>query len=156
MIFGIEMKNIFVLILILFGCFSVQAQPAQCVDYRGIPVVVVPDRNLPDVAMAKLLPNGAPVIYFNPIALNRLSPITQQWLFGHECGHHALGHYARQNHNTAEQEADCFGIRWLASTGTLTPQGLRQIQYEIAHFPGDWTHLPGPVRAQNLARCLQQ
>jgi len=125
-----------------------------CVDFRGIPVATVLEPQLNDAAFATIAPNGAPIILINPAAVSRLSPLAQQWLYFHECGHHALGHAVRNIPLAQEQEADCFGIITLVQQGA-TQSMVRQVQWELAHLgPGDRTHLPGPARAINLPYCL--
>ncbi len=143
----------------LFG--SVSTATAQvtyegCRDIRGLPVASVLDRSIRDVAMASLAPDGSPIIRYNPQVLSWFQPQTRLWWYGHECGHHALGHNFGTTHPLAvEQAADCHGIQTLADSGMLSKRDLRVIQADLNQLGrGDWTHLPGPVRAVNLERCL--
>lgn len=125
-----------------------------CVDFRGAPVASVLRQGLGDVAFATHAPDGSPVILYDPNVLATLSPQTRLFFYGHECGHHALAHSVRNIPLSAEQEADCFGIRELVGRGLLSEDDLPVIQRDISRSGGDWTHLPGPVRAINLKRCL--
>ena len=128
-----------------------------CHDYYGRPVMSVPNDRLPDVARAFVAPNGQPVIEYNRYVLSSLSPQSRLFWYGHECGHHALGHNFGTSHPlSVEQEADCFGIVTLVEEGYLDLGDIRIIQREISRSPGDWTHLPGPRRAVNLGRCLEE
>jgi len=125
-----------------------------CVDFRGQPVASVVRYGLGDVATATYA-NGAPIILYDPNVLSWLSPQTRLFFYGHECGHHALAHAMRNIPFSREQEADCFGIRELFKKGLLSSTDLAVIQRDLARAgTGDWTHLPGPQRAINLAACL--
>lgn len=127
-----------------------------CRDIRGIPVASVLDRTIRDVAVASLAPDGSPIIRYNPDVLAWFSPQTRLFWYGHECGHHALGHAFGTTHPlTVEQAADCFAVRELTRLGEISGRDLRAIQGDLTSTGlGDWTHLPGPVRAINLDRCL--
>jgi hypothetical protein len=125
-----------------------------CRDARGIPVASIPD-NVPDVAVARLGPGGEPVIFYNPVVLSWFAPQTRLFWYGHECGHHALGHLLAPMRPGAEQEADCFGIEALVERGLLSDRDVTIVQADLARVgPGDWAHLPGGIRSINLRRCL--
>lgn len=128
-----------------------------CRDIRGVPVASVMDIGIRDVAVAGLAPNGAPIIRYNPQVLSWFHPKTRLWWYAHECGHHALGHNFGTTHPLRmEQDADCFGIRSLVEEGLVDDDDIPVIQADLSRAgPGDWTHLPGPVRAVNLRRCLR-
>jgi hypothetical protein len=149
-------------LLLLAGCLAAVPAVAQpltfdgCVDYLGRPVASVPNDYLPDVARAFLAPNGQPVIEYNRHVLDGLSRQSRLFWYGHECGHHALGHnFGRSHPLHVEQEADCFGIVTLVREGLLDLGDVRIVQRELARSPGDWTHLPGPQRSVNLEACLE-
>lgn len=127
-----------------------------CSDIRGVPVASIMDYYINDVAIASLAPSGSPIIRYNPRVLLSLHPQTRLWIYAHECGHHALGHNFGTTHPLAtEQAADCFATRELISRGILSLADLEIVQGDIAKAgPGDWTHLPGPIRAFNLNACL--
>lgn len=127
-----------------------------CVDFRGAPVASVLRLQLGDVAMATYAADGSPIILYDPNVLATLSAQTRLFFYGHECGHHALAHSVRNIPLSAEQEADCFGIRVLVDRGLLSEGDLPVIQNDISRSIGDWSHLPGPVRAINLRRCLDR
>jgi hypothetical protein len=127
-----------------------------CKDIRGIPVASVLTPGLNDVAKAGLGAGGAPVIWYNPDVLASASPQFRLWAYGHECGHHALGHNFGTTHPLRlEQDADCFATRTLVEKGLLDANDLAVVQRDVAAMgAGDWTHLPGPQRAINLRACL--
>jgi hypothetical protein len=150
---GVNMKRFFVGNLL--AILTVTSY-GQCVDPRGIPAVELPNYQLNDIAQANILPNGAPVIFFNPNVLASTSPPTRLFFQVHECAHHVLGHTLGRLAPNMEQEADCWAIRTIVSRGMIDQTGLRLIQSDIANFGrGDWSHLPGPQRAINLQACLQ-
>jgi len=122
---------------------------------RGIPVASVLADGLRDVAFATLAPNGAPIILYNP-SVRRMNWQTQLFFYAHECGHHALGHPLEGPRLGQEQQADCWGINAIIYRARLVSDAdVSVIQRDLYVFGrGDWTHLPGPVRAINLRKCL--
>jgi hypothetical protein len=119
----------------------------------------VPDRRnyaLNDIANSHLDPGGDPIIEFNPRVVLSVSVPTQRFFYLHECGHHALGQIVSGEYvpMLSEQQADCWAARALLDEG-LSSDDLRQIQYDLAQSPGDWSHLPGGRRALNLVACIQ-
>jgi hypothetical protein len=148
-------------LLALSGAFCAWPLIAQitydgCQDIRGISVASVLDYSVRDVAVAMLAPNGAPIIRYNPSVLSWFQPETRLFWYGHECGHHALGHsFGTAFPSQMEQQADCFGIRELIKSGVLSRRDVSTIQADLSRLgSGDWTHLPGPIRAMNLKACL--
>jgi len=147
-------------ILLMSSLFVFAARSAAqitydgCRDFRGRPVASIVKNDLQDVAFATWAADGSPVVFYNPNVLAWMSPATRAFFYAHECGHHALAHGARNIPLSQEQEADCFGIRELVAKGVLSRDDIPAIQRDISNSPGDWTHLPGPQRAINLAACL--
>lgn len=129
-----------------------------CRDARGIPVASIRNDRINDVAYANLDRSGRPIIVYNSRVLSWQAPQTRLFWYGHECGHHALGHTLGRGHRmTGEQAADCFGIVTIVKKGLIKLRDVEVIQRDLSRLgPGDWTHLPGPVRAINLKRCLQE
>jgi len=148
-----NMRYLIISVCMLVACTSASA---QCFDARGIPVAEIPNYQLNDIAQANLMPNGAPVIFFNPNVIVNFSFPTRLFFTFHECAHHVLGHALGRLVMNMEQEADCWAIRTIVSRQMISDQQLQMIQSELYTFgPGDWTHLPGPQRAINLQACLQ-
>lgn len=133
-----------------------QATFEGCRDALGRPVASVAQPGIGDFARALLGPGGQPIILYDPSVLPWVSRPFRQWMYAHECAHHALGHsIGRAFPLTMEQEADCWGIQALQKSGRLRESDLRAIQSDLARLGrGDWTHLPGPQRAINLVACL--
>jgi hypothetical protein len=157
---NISTRALLLLILILMLPFVWSHARADfwggCVDSEGRRV---PDRAnfyLNDIAVSRLDPSGYPIIEYNPNIVLRVSPPTRRFFYLHECGHHALGHIARNRYVpfASEQEADCWAARAMRDEG-LSSQELGAIQADISTSQGDWSHLPGPRRAINLEGCLQ-
>lgn len=132
---------------------TVRGVPMYCRSHFGEPVAVYLNYQLPDVGMANRLINGTPIIMINPNVTNQYSDLVTQWWFAHECGHHALPPALN-----SEVNADCFAVRELRRLGLLyTPEQLIAFAYELGNLPGSQMgHLPGPMRAQHIARCALQ
>ncbi|MBM3526572.1 MAG: hypothetical protein FJX62_00635 [Alphaproteobacteria bacterium] len=133
----------------------VGGMPVYCNDFRGIPVVLVPNAGLNDVGMATLGPGGQPVMILNPMVMNSLPPVMQLFWYGHECAHHVLGHIARRS-PTNEAEADCWSVRTGRQQGWFPPQAFQLLITTLGNSPGSpWGHLPGPARIRNMMNCYQ-
>jgi hypothetical protein len=145
-----------VLVSPLGGVGHAQVTFGGCWVGAGIPVASIPNFQLRDIAMAHLAANGAPVISYNPNVVRQARPQTRLFFYVHECAHHVLGHtIGRAFLLTMEQEADCWAIRTLVSSGRFQEMDVTAVQEDLARFgQGDWTHLPGPRRAINLRACL--
>ncbi len=126
-----------------------------CRDALGTPVLEYADMNLPDIAMASIV-RGQPVIIYNPQVVLMSGPQTRRFFYFHECGHHALGQVLSgvTIPLRTEQEADCWAARTLVESGEFDRDDLIAVGREVSQSPGDWSHLPGPQRALNLLRCV--
>lgn len=145
------------ILLLVLACRPALSQVAfeGCVDFRGLPVASIADGRVPDIAMATYAPNGAPIIVYNPGVLAWVSPPTRVFFYAHECGHHVLGHGVQGHPLVREQEADCWAVQQLVGSGQFGNPEINAVQWDISRFGrGDWSHLPGPIRAINLGACL--
>lgn len=147
--------------LLIFCIFYSEDANAQgtyegCFVGNSQPVASVQNTNINDIATAVIY-NGAPVIFYNPYVVSSVSPITARFFYFHECAHHVLGHTVGMGYPlTNEQAADCWAIVNLVRSGQFGQRELNQVQQELwTRGRGDWSHLPGPRRAINLALCLQ-
>lgn len=95
--------------------------------------------HIPDIAMAY---SGA--LLFRPDFFS-LPPYIQWYIYAHECAHQLVG--------GNEQAADCWAVRLGRDQGFFPPQALHQICAYTFPSPGDWTHLPGPYRCQQMLAC---
>lgn len=116
----------------------------------------VPDASLHDIAMARVDPRFGPLIIYNPYVVATSVPTVQLFFYYHECAHHVLGHTIGAGHPLVnEQAADCWAVQQLVARQIFGPAQVQQVQQWIAvAAPGDWTHLPGPIRSINLYHCL--
>lgn len=127
-----------------------------CQSNRGEPVVFVANYYLPDVGVAKRGPYG-PFVEYNPQIFLPLAPEVQMFWFGHECGHHALGHtdpYGNGLLNAnRENEADCYAGRFLARHGVPRASMPLVWQSLMGLWPSYAGHAPGPQRAAQTLSC---
>jgi hypothetical protein len=132
-----------------------QTEDAGCRDVRGLPVGLVMDGAISDLALATVI-EGQPIILYSPELERAVAPATGLFVYAHECGHQALGHVLDSATPNREQEADCWAINLIYRNALVDDAGLRVIVRDIARFGvGDATHLPGPMRALSLDDCLQ-
>lgn len=110
------------------------------VSCMGVPTWL--DGGINDIAIAVL---GA--IVLSP-ALGNWPPVVQVFVYAHECAHHipAIG--------SNENAADCWAIKLGRNQGWINFQGLRVIQTYFQNNQGDWTHLPGGMRIQQMQTCF--
>ncbi|MCV6623853.1 MAG: hypothetical protein OIF51_19125 [Cellvibrionaceae bacterium] len=133
--------------------FPITASAVTCYDYKNQYVQVQAAPFLNDGAAARSLSNGQGVILYNPNISKYWSPIMRDFVFTHECAHHALGHGVLKPVN--EAEADCWAIKTMSNLG-MTRQQLHYLQNEFAASGSglpSWTHAPAGVRAQRFALC---
>lgn len=69
----------------------------------------------------------------------------QLFIYAHECAHQIYG--------SDEAAADCWAVRTGKSQGWLGIPQLQEVQMYSFPSPGDWTHMPGPVRAEWMSAC---
>ena len=121
---------------------TVAAAQSGCLDAYGRPVTVI-FASINDGGYSTQV-MGQPVIYLNPVVWQTSSPAMRTFIFGHECGHHALA-------TTNETQADCYGAQVVVNAGF----DIREILAWMARNPNwDWTHAPGPARAAAIGRCV--
>ncbi|MCC7642529.1 MULTISPECIES: hypothetical protein [unclassified Janthinobacterium] len=94
---------------------------------------------IPDIAMAR-----PGVLLFRPDFFY-LPPFIQWYVYTHECAHQYVG--------SNERAADCWAIQLGRDQGFLPPQAIHQICAFTFPNPGDWTHLPGPIRCAEMQMC---
>ena len=143
-------------IFILFLLITTQAFSQYWTPQTG--VREIPRTNLNDIAVATMDHLG-PVIYYNPNVANQLGPLVSAFFRAHEYGHHNLGHvvagnnpYARAWLNlNAENAADAYAVRYHIRMGNINVLRATYNTFVNQPTPGDATHPPSPVRAQNIA-----
>jgi len=123
----------------------------HCTAASGQPVAFVLNPVLNDVGRA--VPGLPPRIEINPSVLAQFPPKLQLFWYGHECGHHALGHTSFAAFAN-ESAADCWAIRTMKGQGLLTREDVADIGPYFAQIPGSlWGHLPGPDRLKLFEKC---
>lgn len=145
--------------LLLAGAAAAQSPPHQgCHAHDGQWVAAIPSVAIPDIALATIDPySAAPLIYYNPYVIVWLPPQLREWIYAHECAHHALDHL-RFGSVTAlhEIEADCWATQRLTAQGVLSAGDIAVMEHAIARLlPGHWMHMPGRFRAIELQKCTQ-
>jgi len=118
------------------GRLTLGGRAMQCAAAK-----TVMDENLRD--------DGAAIgdfIVLNPDRLSGMSPVAQQWVYGHECGH--------LNGHGDEEDADCFGVRKGRAEGWLDARGLEEVCAFMARVPPDHAHAPGADRCAAMRRCF--
>ncbi len=110
------------------------------VSCMGIPTWV--DDQIQDVAIS--VPGA---IVLHPM-LGNWPPVVQVFVYTHECAHQlpAIG--------SNENAADCWAIKLGRNQGWINPASLGVIQSYFLNNPGNWTHLPGPLRVQQMQACF--
>jgi hypothetical protein len=125
-----------------------------CTNAIGQPVAFVPNLALNDVGRASQSAIG-PIIELNPNVLAQLPQKLQLFWYGHECGHHVLGHTLSLPTLTNESAADCWAIQTGKRQGLFTRQQVAAFEPYFRNNPGSpWGHLPGPQRAALLVGCF--
>lgn len=100
---------------------------------------------------AKAFPGGPtnpPAIVLDSMFLASAPLPVQLFTYAHECGHHFVG--------SNEDAADCWAARNGRRQGWFTPQTMQFLIQVFKWNPGDWTHAPGWMRLENIARCFQK
>jgi hypothetical protein len=137
------------------GAGAAQTGEAGCVDAHGVPVGLLMDSAIKDLAVATTI-DGRPMIIMSPTLEWVVPRPTGLFVFAHECGHQALGHVLKGASLDREQEADCWAINLIYRSALIDDAGLRIIERDLARYGvGDATHLPGPERAVTLGDCLR-
>jgi hypothetical protein len=141
---------------------SAGAHQAQAVQ-RLMDVRQVPTDTLRDVALAAF-EQGRPVIYYNPVLMQRVGPELETYFFAHEYGHIRYGHTgaalaAGEGDLGAlrvrqELEADCYAAATLAESHPESVDAAIQFFTRMGPFRFDPWHPSGAQRAAKILACL--
>lgn len=153
------MKKLLSTFFMLMLVFIVKAQLWQTPQE----IRVIPNVNLPDIAIATYDMNG-PVIYINPITMNKVGRETEAFFMAHEYGHHFLGHIINRLFNgndtymqvwldlNMENEADRYAVDyWVDKDEIDVIRAWVNTMWAINN-PGDRTHEPSRNRANNVVQ----
>lgn len=129
--------------------------PVYCTSSTGHPVAFIADPNLTDIGMAS--PGLPPTIRLNTTLLSRLPDKLQLFWYGHECGHHVMGHSIGTYTHASERDADCWAIQVDRQQRLFSRADVESFEPYFRNNPGSpWGHLPGPERMRNFLRCYDQ
>lgn len=124
-----------------------------CVDAAGAGVPALADPGLPAV-VATSVEAGRAVIRYNPEVLPRLRAETRLFLFAQACARLNLGHPAQGELDAAAaRRADCAAVATLRRSGFAEPGTIAAIEADLQLTDEEWTRVPGPRRAVELAGC---
>jgi len=138
------------------------AHRAQAVQ-RLMDVRQIATDTLHDLAVAAF-ENGRPVIYYNPVLMQRVGPELETYFFAHEYGHIRYGHTgsaltAGEGDLGAlrvrqELEADCYAARTLGETEPEAVDAAIRFFTRMGPFRFDAWHPSGAQRAAKILSCL--
>ena len=138
------------------------AHRAQAVQ-RLMDVRQIATDTLHDLAVAAF-ENGRPVIYYNPVLMQRVGPELETYFFAHEYGHVHYGHTgsaltSTENDLSAirvrqELEADCYAARTLAESDPAAVAAALRFFNRLGPFRFDTWHPSGAQRAAKILACL--
>ncbi len=142
-------------VLILPCHLAAQGVPYNgCVDRAGVRITASVRGDVPGGAEATR-ENDKPVIHWNRGNLQWAEPVTQLFVYLHECGHHALGHLYKPNDRRWEQEADCWAMEMLVDGGMLAGDLQATLERDLKRgFRGDGLHLSGEATVKATAYCI--
>lgn len=133
----------------------------SCNDFRGLPVKVVNLPSFPDYANARVSRDGKPLMLINYPAVSEWPESVRAFTFLHECGHHVLGHMrhllaSSKVKQELELEADCYSIKALAESGSLSRDDISSIHAFVASLgQHDLNHPHSHIRGDTVDQCLQ-
>jgi len=140
------------------------AHRAQAVQ-RLMDVRQIATDTLHDLAVAAF-ENGRPVIYYNPVLMQRVGPEIETYFFAHEYGHIHYGHTGSAL--TAGEgdlgalrvrqklEADCYAAHSLADTDHHAVDAAIRFFTRMGPFRFDAWHPSGAQRAAKILSCLPE
>lgn len=138
------------------------AHRAQAVQ-RLMDVRQIATDTLHDLAVAAF-ENGRPVIYYNPVLMQRVGPELESYFFAHEYGHVHYGHTGSALTSTEsdlsairvrqELEADCYAARTLAEADPAAVEAAIRFFNRLGPFRFDAWHPSGAQRAAKILACL--
>ncbi|MBU1235418.1 MAG: hypothetical protein KJ634_00025 [Gammaproteobacteria bacterium] len=124
----------------------------SCVDGRGRTLAAEADDQQP-MLVRTVIEDGQPKIHYNPGVLPRLTFAARLFLYSHECARYGLGGPRRGMSAAYARLADCMGLNTLLASDMVKREDLPALQAELSFTEQEWTLLPGPPRAFDLAHC---
>jgi hypothetical protein len=130
---------------------------------RLVDVREVATDTLRDVALVAY-EQGRPVIYYNPILMQRVGPQLADFFMAHEYGHVAHGHSGAAltlggddvgtTRQRQELEADCYATEALAERNGPAVAAALQFFTRLGPFRFDNLHPTGAQRAAKILACI--
>jgi hypothetical protein len=153
----IGIATIIAALLLLAGAHRAQAVQ-RLVDVRQIAT-----DTLHDLAVAAF-ENGRPVIYYNPVLMQRVGPELETYFFAHEYGHIHYGHTGAALTTSEgdlgalrvrqELEADCYAAETLGGSQPEAVNAALRFFTRMGPFRFDAWHPSGAQRAAKILSCL--
>jgi len=138
------------------------ARRAQAIQ-RLMDVRQIATDTLHDLAVAAF-ENGRPVIYYNPMLMQRVGPELEAYFFAHEYGHIRYGHTGSALTTgegdlgalrvRQELEADCYAAETLGETQPEAVNAALRFFTRMGPFTFDSWHPSGAQRAAKILSCL--
>ncbi|HEX2449584.1 MAG TPA: hypothetical protein VHJ69_00505 [Gemmatimonadales bacterium] len=136
------------------------AAAQRLVDVRELPVDTLRDLAVVTYEL------GRPIIYYNPILMQRVGPQMADFFMAHEYGHIANGHAGaaltlggtdvgtiRQRQ---ELEADCYATAALAERNGFAVSAALEFFTRLGPFRFDNLHPTGAQRAAKILACIPE
>lgn len=143
------------------GALAVPARAGAQVPAAEAPLVA--DSSLRDVALTRLV-DGNPVIFYNPVLLERVGPALGRFFLAHEHGHIAGGHSGSALAEPAfagsslrlrqELEADCYAVQRLGERDREAVEAALDFFLTMGQRRFDTLHPTGSQRAAKILACL--
>jgi hypothetical protein len=155
------MRTSRIVVAIALSLLPVRPDGLQALQ-RLIDVRQIPSDTLRDVALV-LFEHGRPIIYYNPILINRVGPQLGAFFFAHEYGHihggHTGGALMHDGELTAvrqrqELEADCYAAALLAEYDREAVDAALRFFTRLGPLRFDTYHPTGSQRAARILSCL--
>ena len=156
------MRRIVITTFIAALSLSAGAHRAQAVQ-RLMDVRQIATDTLHDLAVAAF-ENGRPVIYYNPVLMQRVGPELEAYFFAHEYGHVRYGHTGAALTTgegdlgtlrvRQELEADCYAAETLGGTQPEAVNAALRFFARMGPFTFDAWHPSGAQRAAKILSCL--
>jgi hypothetical protein len=130
---------------------------------RLVDVREIATDTLRDVALVTY-EQGRPIIYYNPILMQRVGPHLADFFMAHEYGHVVYGHAgaaltlggddAGARRQRQELEADCYATASLTERNSQAVAAALQFFNRLGPFRFDNLHPTGAQRAAKILACL--
>lgn len=142
------------------GTFGMSNGMPMCTDIIQMPVPFRTNELVPKSGLATLDEFARPVVFLKQSQVSTFSEPVRNFLYAHECGHHALGQvragamFGVFIGPPLELAADCFAMRELKRLDLVNAASIGVILKFLSQVPGDPTTFNGPERVRRLQQCM--